>query len=136
MNDFVKKWVKELRSGKYEQSKGHLNKDGKFCCLGIACDIMHKEKRLAIQKQGGITYYYGDNQSKRHMYGDTFPPSVALEVGASIERPDLYPCTPNNPCYSSNPSVTYKGERVMLSKLNDEYNLTFLEIADLIEGQL
>lgn len=32
-------WVQALRSGRYEQGKGRLNKDGKFCCLGVACEL-------------------------------------------------------------------------------------------------
>ena len=34
-----KKWVEALRSGKYEQTKGTLKTEDKFCCLGVACDI-------------------------------------------------------------------------------------------------
>lgn len=34
-----KKWVKALRSGKYEQTTGRLTRDGKYCCLGVACDV-------------------------------------------------------------------------------------------------
>lgn len=34
-----RKWVEALRSGKYEQTKGHLY-DGKgYCCLGVACVV-------------------------------------------------------------------------------------------------
>ncbi len=32
-------WVEALRSGKYQQGDGVLRSDGKFCCLGVACDI-------------------------------------------------------------------------------------------------
>lgn len=28
-------WVAALRSGKYKQGTGYLNRDGKFCCLGV-----------------------------------------------------------------------------------------------------
>ena len=35
-----KRWVKALRSGDYEQGRGALHSaDGKFCCLGVLCDI-------------------------------------------------------------------------------------------------
>jgi hypothetical protein len=33
------KWLAALRSGKYQQGEGALNKDGKFCCLGVLCDV-------------------------------------------------------------------------------------------------
>lgn len=42
----VKKWVKALRSGEYEQDKGHLcledeiGGDSFYCCLGVACDVL------------------------------------------------------------------------------------------------
>jgi hypothetical protein len=35
------KWVEALRSGEYEQARGHLNdhKHNTFCCLGVLADI-------------------------------------------------------------------------------------------------
>lgn len=36
----IRKWVKALRSGKYEQGACVLESpDNKFCCLGVACKI-------------------------------------------------------------------------------------------------
>lgn len=32
--------VQALRGGKYEQITGILRCDGKFCCLGVLCDVM------------------------------------------------------------------------------------------------
>ena len=35
-----RKWLKALRSGKYEQGQGLLRTvDNKFCCLGVLCDV-------------------------------------------------------------------------------------------------
>jgi len=39
MNANARKWVKALRSGKYEQARGALRVEDAFCCLGVACDI-------------------------------------------------------------------------------------------------
>lgn len=33
------KWVEALRSGKYEQGRGQLFDDGKYCCLGVFCQV-------------------------------------------------------------------------------------------------
>lgn len=44
MKQARKKWVEALRSGKYEQGKGQLRQDNKFCCLGVACDILETVK--------------------------------------------------------------------------------------------
>lgn len=39
----MKKWVKALRSGEYEQSTGSLVNTGGFCCLGVLCEIAKNE---------------------------------------------------------------------------------------------
>ena len=45
----VKKWVKALRSGEYQQGEGELCReddivgDCEYCCLGVACDILIDE---------------------------------------------------------------------------------------------
>lgn len=39
LNDNAKKWVAALRSGEYKQCKNRLAHAGRFCCLGVACDI-------------------------------------------------------------------------------------------------
>jgi hypothetical protein len=46
MNKSLKrKWVKNLRSGKYKQGQGRLRtvKDNSFCCLGVLCDTIKSE---------------------------------------------------------------------------------------------
>ncbi len=37
--EIAKRWVAALRSGKYKQGRGALNKNDSFCCLGVLCDI-------------------------------------------------------------------------------------------------
>lgn len=44
MNKRIKtKWIRALRSGKYEQGKGSLKDGSNFCCLGVLCDLHAKE---------------------------------------------------------------------------------------------
>ncbi|SRR6266851_385778 len=43
--DIKEKWVAALRSGKYQQTReGYLQKDGRFCCLGVLCDLLDPAK--------------------------------------------------------------------------------------------
>lgn len=42
MNKNAKQWVQALRSGEYEQGRMFLNKCGKFCCLGVACEVFNQ----------------------------------------------------------------------------------------------
>lgn len=39
MNDFAKQWVAALRSGEYQQGTGRLRYKGRYCCLGVACNL-------------------------------------------------------------------------------------------------
>lgn len=45
----IKKWVEELRSGRWEQARGRLQSNGAFCCLGIACNIFMPPEDLKLQ---------------------------------------------------------------------------------------
>lgn len=51
----VREWVAALRSGKYEQTKGHLHTPEGFCCLGVACDISPDLGGWA--REGDADYY-------------------------------------------------------------------------------
>jgi hypothetical protein len=50
----VKKWVKALRSGAYQQGEGSLceedeiSGDCDYCCLGVACDILTESSWIKI----------------------------------------------------------------------------------------
>lgn len=51
------KWIKALRSGKYEQGKGRLkSRDNKFCCLGVLCDISKTGEWKDDMPVSGIEY--------------------------------------------------------------------------------
>lgn len=38
--DLKTKWIEALRSGEYKQGKHSLQKEDKFCCLGVLCKVM------------------------------------------------------------------------------------------------
>lgn len=54
-------WIDALRSGEYPQGKGYLNRDGKFCCLGVACEVFIKnggtlDKQMSDLDEDAIIY--------------------------------------------------------------------------------
>lgn len=52
MNPEVKRvWINELRSGRYKQGFGRLRTDGRFCCLGVLCDMSGAEASWMV---GGL----------------------------------------------------------------------------------
>lgn len=36
-------WIEALRSGRYEQGQQHLFSNGKYCCLGVLCEVIPRE---------------------------------------------------------------------------------------------
>lgn len=76
-----------LESGKYEQGTGYLCKDGKYCCLGVLCELAVAE---------GITTREGDvpvggGTSTAVEYGRTgetaFMPREVMEW-AGVKQPN------------------------------------------------
>lgn len=49
--EVAEQWVKALRSGKYEQGRGTLKLEKKYCCLGVLCEI----SGLITQNNWGAT---------------------------------------------------------------------------------
>lgn len=41
--ELKKEWVNALRSGKYEQGRGCMYRDGKYCCLGVLAEVIGLE---------------------------------------------------------------------------------------------
>lgn len=111
MNKDVKqKWVDALRSGKYEQGRFLLkNNDGQYCCLGVLCDLAVQEGVARETAESDEFYYDGDAL--------TPPPSVKEWAGSNLEYLD----------------IGGEGEFEFYAELNDYDDLTFDQIADLIE---
>lgn len=106
----VREWVAALRSGKYEQTKGHLHTPEGFCCLGVACDISPDLGGWA--REGDADYYPYEIAGVSE-----FLPDEAVE---------LYRLTTDGGARENEDS---------LAGLNDRGD-TFAEIADVIECEL
>lgn len=100
-------WAKALRSGKYKQGKGCLEKDNKFCCLGVACKLFHTKTKVYID--GNIEYDY----SLLHLSIYTAN-LLGITVIGTLKNPI------GDDCFH-------------LESLNDDKHYTFSQIADLIE---
>jgi hypothetical protein len=112
--EIKERWINALRSGDYKQGSGALRKADNYCCLGVLCDIIKDDINLEWTRQVQDTVYVMDN-----VPGE-LPVSVYDYVGLD------YP----------SPSVYYAAEETTLIRLNDTINLSFSQIADLIDKQL
>ncbi|WP_024516788.1 hypothetical protein [Bradyrhizobium sp. Tv2a-2] len=100
------KWVKALRSGKYQQARGQLKDGDRYCCLGVLCDIAGRGEFETRDRLGDSFVYNGDRTQ------GTLPEQLSVEI-------ELSPIAEST-CW----------------KMNDQRFLTFPEIADWIEENL
>ena len=121
MNKEIKeKWVAALRSGEYEQGKGMLKtEDGKYCCLGVLCDLYSKEKESNEKFELSEDVY--------SFIGTSGVLPREVREWAGIDTP--------------NPIVASGDRYESLATFNDGIkgsidSISFKEIADLIEAQL
>lgn len=105
------KWIKALRSGKYEQTENALCKDGKYCCLGVLCELAAKEKVCKISKPDSNNIVSFDDN-----FG-LIPRSVAWWSGMKSR------------------DGKRKGKRKELADLNDYSGYSFKRIANIIEKE-
>lgn len=116
MNEKIKaKWLKALRGGKYRQGKSALQTiDGKFCCLGVLCDLHAKATGRKWQKPASE-----DGHPKYMRSHDFLPATVRKWAGMDNDNGEL----PDSESYES------------LAVANDE-GVGFPHIARLIEKHL
>ena len=110
----LKKWVAALRSGQYKQGTYALRKkDDTYCCLGVLCDIVKKDLNLDWVEGKSYPKIY----SIEGMEG-MLPKKI-------VEYVDLATC---------DPSLFYGGLLSNITHLNDNFKLTFPQLADCIEA--
>jgi hypothetical protein len=117
MNDYAKRWVAELRSGKYKQCKSYLatevtKGEPRYCCLGVACEILKDELDLAVEEQQNCKSYDKTWTSLPNKVMDAL--DIRNSMGGFIDE---------------------NGSKRCLVNLNDYEGNTFAEIADVIESE-
>lgn len=118
MNQEVKaQWIADLRSGKYPQGRGALrNSDGTFCCLGVLCEIA-VDNGVLVRTE---LFKYRD-ADQRTIAGTLDDSSLMLEW-AGLELGN-----------GAGEFTTPQGKVERLTELNDRYDFTFSQIADVID---
>ncbi len=113
----VRKWLRALRSGDYEQGRERLANDGKFCCLGVACEVFHARR---IEDGRHLKYAdFGGTDDQQFQWNDlTLPELLRRKLGLTDSSGEFE-----------------NDETSSLTRMNDLYEATFDEIADLIESQ-
>lgn len=128
MNPEIKAlWVAALRSGEYEQCQGALTRVDRmggesYCCLGVLSKLgVDAGVTRRSRKKWEDRYWYGPAARWPEYRGSSGLPPQAVSEWAGLAE--------------SNPRVEYDGRTQPLSALNDTFDLSLAEIADLIEAQ-
>jgi len=61
------KWLEALRSGKYDQTSGHLRDGNSFCCLGVLCNIFNEAGW--DRSEGPYEWSFGEGPDERREVG-------------------------------------------------------------------
>lgn len=136
--DVATRLVMELRSGKYEKGTGALKATDNMgisthCCLGVLCEIAAAES-VTVE----IPPVYG---SGLHGFGrvsvTALPPDGVREwAGAESEYSVTIDARTATALNVRDEEAGYAaGDRVALPHINDNSDLTFNDIADLIEKE-
>lgn len=115
--------VEALESGDYEQGQGHLNLGGKFCCLGVACEVAIAN---GLQVEKTTELYYGTNHMIVSYDGSSgfLPLSVANWYGFEGSESHIFGGR-------YNPIINVPGAgRVPAATANDAFGKTLPEIAE------
>jgi hypothetical protein len=132
-------WTAALRSGEYQQAKGFLNvktplPGGKagLCCLGVLCEVAVKAGVIEARE---ITWGIDEDGNEERLISYSRPDESNVSVLPSAVMEWAHTGDPN-------PIVTAPGindvglDRVTLAGLNDKYDCSFAQIADVIEASL
>lgn len=103
----VIKWIEALRSGEYEQGRSSLHKEGSYCCLGVAVEVLH----------GADVWIEDYAPSGIHFYGHD-------RLSEILESNDI------------NSLGLFVDDEYELINMNDKQCLTFSQIADWIEQNI
>ena len=111
-------WIEALRSGEYSQTQEQLKDHHGYCCLGVLCDLYSKANENGLWKEETNLFHF-ETTPGEYEYS-TLPVNVCVWAGLDVD----------------NPIVEFGEEKVAISDLNDKEQLTFNQIAAIIENQL
>lgn len=138
MNEEIKKrWIADLRSGKYEQGQGSLEKDGKYCCLGVLC---LQAVEAGIAERWVISQLDYDYHPSYYHEDGTIRFGIDYDASDSVAPACVYDWAGLE---DGNPSIFYDDDGKLpnslasnsLAEMNDSGLYDFNQIADVIERE-
>jgi len=130
----VRQWVEALRSGKYKQGRKALrNIDDSYCCLGVLCDISKNTLDLTWEHDSNDVCESEIYTMEKN--GGVLPDSVWEYLGKDVNYKVNISTTNSKIPKSVIDSFIQPLSHIYLVTLNDQYQLSFEQIADIIEEE-
>lgn len=121
-NDLLRRWVAALESGDYKQGSLCLRRvtdaEDEFCCLGVLCEVACIPWNLIGERSITAIYTYTDENGHRSDSDGFLPAGFERDLLGRGNRMTL-----------RNPD---DGRLLPPSVLNDNYELPFTKIAELV----
>lgn len=130
-NEFTleqEQWLEALERDEYPQVQGALRTSNGFCCLGVACEVVHFPNR---QIENSIMFGYGDSMEETQLSIHSLPDEVAQLL--HIKYMDGRLKEPDHPAVKALNKSDYQSIE-SLAHFNDRACLTFPEIAAFIRA--
>jgi hypothetical protein len=125
-----KQWIAALRSGQYPQGNGYLLLDGKYCCLGVMCEVADIPR--TPPGRGDPVTYFGVQDGRYGSLSATSLPREAQDWLGLDSTDNL-----NNDLYLDYPLGLHHADGDVSHPTamwcNDTAYLTFPQIADMFE---
>lgn len=116
------KWLEALESGKYEQGHGQLKERGRFCCLGVLCELMN----IPWVESDTHGHGYRDKNGEEVTTNGNMPKELSQQAGF---RDDIGGFKVSRNIKESRSPHNYVGSLV---GCNDLAKLSFKQIAELV----
>lgn len=111
----VTKWVTALRSDDFKQGKAYLQKDGAYCCLGVAAEVMGVSSTTNPDEEVGHNYNFPNLDDNDYNEFQFSPPyQWFMDMFGSVDP---------------------ASDMDSLTIANDECKVNFFSIADWIESK-
>ena len=106
---FIRKWIDALRSGTFKQGREKLRSNrNRYCCLGVACELLPKKFNIKwVKEKGELLYGLDINKSEAEYY--RLPEEILHYIGIDTSSENH------------------------LIRMNDEERKSFARIADFLE---
>lgn len=127
-------WVTWMRNPEHSQTQSALKDDTGFCCLGGACDMYIDVTGIGEWDDNGVRFTFTSDKAQEDNY---LPPEVREFLGLVGVNP-YFKVSTDCLYHSELSTAEIEGGYAFVgaTSLNDQFDWSFANIADVVQAQL